>query len=425
MNINNVFDKYILVYRKLKSIFEQIYKEYDIKGEANPIEHIKTRIKKPESIKQKLVKKGYAITEENIDNELSDIVGVRIVCSFLSNLEILKNIVRKLADNDIFEIVEEKDYVTNPKEESGYSSYHIIVKVPVNYNDEVKYVNAEIQLRTIAMDMSASLEHKSCYKKEGYSESLKNMAKEATDFCRKVDLDLDSVVKSIDNPKGINPSLSYPFLKEIEFNLFKLKYDSALKFVECKLRDLYNRYDNGNKVNPIEHMKSRIKGNSGIVRKLISKNKPVNIENIDRYVKDFAGVRVVCSFLTDLDELKEYIKNDCDFKIIEEKDYVNFPKESGYRGYHFLVEVPVYTLNGIEYVKVEIQLRTVAMEMWASLEEKIRYHKDCDESVAQELQRISGITSVLDNHFDIIYAESKRQQKSNNKVRCLIKEEVK
>ena len=427
---------YRLAEEELNRFFDSVNNHYNVSEEVNPIEHIKHRIKKYDSIKFKLERKGFEITEENINEHVKDVVGFRVVCSFLSDLEELKDIIKSLEDNDI-QIVEIKDYITNPKKESGYSSYHILVKVPVNYNNQVHYVNAEIQLRTIAMDMSASLEHKLCYKKEGYAESLRLMANRATGFCREVDNQLDEIVKSIDNSSNVvytdiidDSKFVYPFMSGTKFNLLKLKYEEALKFVTDEFIKLKNYYDKEEKLNPIEHIKSRIKNNNEIVRKLVEKDRIVNIDNVEKHVNDFAGVRIVCSFLDDVEELKKFIYDNsfqCAansgikpiFDVVEEKDYMTNPKESGYRGYHFLVRVPVYTLNGVEFVKVEIQLRTVAMEMWASLEEKIAYHKEIDEKIVEELHRISSVTSVMDDNFNAMYNNSKKQ--NNIKVKKLVR----
>lgn len=423
---------YKLAEEELKRFFDSINEHYNVSEVVNPIEHIKHRIKKYDSIKYKLDRKGYKFTEENVNEHVKDVVGFRVVCSFLSDLEQLKNIIKSLEDNDII-IMEVKDYITTPKKESGYSSFHILVKVPVNYNNQIHYVNAEIQLRTIAMDMSASLEHKLCYKKEGYADSLRMMANKATEFCREVDEQLDEIVKSIDNNSNVVYSdnvddsvFVYPFMSSTKFNLLKLKYEEALRFVTDKFENLKNYYDKEEKLNPIEHIKSRIKNNSEIIRKLVEKDRLINIDNIDKYVNDFAGVRIVCSFLDDVEELKNFIYENSFqystnigtkkiFDVVEEKDYITNPKESGYRGYHFLVRVPVYTLNGVEFVKVEIQLRTVAMEMWASLEEKIAYHKEIDENIVKELHRISSVTSVMDDNFNAMYNNSKKQNNVNIK----------
>ena len=419
MNNNKVFDKYLLVYDKLKTIFDSIYNEFEVRNDVNPIEHIKYRIKKIDSIKYKLKKKNLLFTEENIDNELNDVVGIRIVCSFLSNVKTIIDIVKKLSDNSVLEIIRIKDYITNPKEDSGYSSYHILVKVPISYHGEIKYVNAEIQIRTAAMDMSFSLEHKLCYKKENYSNNLKRLIREATSFCKKIDIDLNNVVDMVEDCKSDGKEITYPFINSEEYELIKLEYSNALKFVEMKLNNLYNFYDKSDRVNPIEHIKYRLKGEMQIIRKLISKDLVVNVNNIRSYVKDIAGTRIVCSFLSDLEELKDVIRNDPDFVILEEKDYVKFPKESGYRGYHFLVKVPVYTLDGVSFVMVEIQIRTAAMEMWANLEEKICYHKNSSISLKDDLKRIANVISIFDEQIDSIRDASNNKQKRKKYVREL------
>ena len=208
---------------------------------------------------------------------------------------------------------------------------------------------------------------------------------------------------------------------EIEYKLFKYKYVSAMESVRDKFLDLYKYYDKSDILNPIEHIKCRIKSNDAIVRKLLDKfgvQDSINIENIEDHVSDVAGVRVVCSFLSEVEVIKDFILNDSDFIIIEEKDYINNPKESGYRGYHIIVGVPVYTMDGEVYVKVEIQIRTVAMEMWASLEEKIGYHKEISSTFAYELRRNSSIISVFDSRIDDLYNKF-NEQKLNSDVKVL------
>lgn len=417
---DNFYDKYNLAYKKLKSIFDLIYEEYDINNGVNSIEHIKYRLKKIDSIKDKLARRGFPDDESGI-SMLHDIVGVRIVCSFLSDLEDLKNIIRGLEKNNILEIVREKDYVTNPKVDSGYSSYHMQIRIPINYNNKIKYVNAEIQLRTIAMDMFASLEHKACYKKSGFSADLKNKIMEISSFSRQIDEELNSIVKDTRDNNKRESIVMYPVLEEREFKSLRLKYEMALKRVEDIFGELFNYYNGDGLVNPIEHMKSRIKSNRSIIRKLKCRGKDISIDNIESDINDFAGFRVVCSFLSDLEELKNIIRHDLDLEIIEEKDYVNNAKESGYRGYHFLVNVPVYTYSGVEYVMVEIQLRTIAMEMWASLEEKICYYREPNIDVVRELQRISSVINVIDNQIDIVFNHSRSLETRNVNTKSLMK----
>ena len=279
------------------------------------------------------------------------------------------------------------------------------------------------------MDMAASLEHKSCYKKEGYSNALRKMIREATYFSKEIDVDLDSIIKFVNNNRSEKLSLDYSFMNEIEYKLFKYKYVSAMESVRDKFLDLYKYYDKSDILNPIEHIKCRIKSNDAIVRKLLDKfgvQDSINIENIEDHVSDVAGVRVVCSFLSEVEVIKDFILNDSDFIIIEEKDYINNPKESGYRGYHIIVGVPLYTLDGVTYVKVEIQIRTIAMEMWASLEGKIGYHREIPDYISNELRRQSSVLSVLDSTIDNIYNKSIEDQiRVNNNKKKVKKLDIK
>jgi len=145
---------------KLKMQLEFLIKQYAIKNNYNPVEHMKSRLKTMESIKKKLDKRGYEITEENIKNHVHDVVGIRIVCCFLSDLYDVVNLIKNFKQ---LTVVSEKDYIVNPKK-SGYTSYHLIVTMPICLNDKIENIEAEIQIRTVAMDFWASLEHKIQYK---------------------------------------------------------------------------------------------------------------------------------------------------------------------------------------------------------------------------------------------------------------------
>ena len=159
-NINELMLKYNLALELLETKLNMIIKEYEFKNKDNIVEHIKSRIKQEKSIKQKLEKKGYEFTSENIKLHVHDMIGVRIVCSFITNVY---DIVKLIKKSKQFKIKSEKDYIECPKD-SGYISYHMIVLVPIYFNDRIEYVEAEIQIRTIAMDFWASLDHKIQYK---------------------------------------------------------------------------------------------------------------------------------------------------------------------------------------------------------------------------------------------------------------------
>jgi len=155
--------KYEFAIEKLKTELDILIKEYEFKNKYQPVDHIKSRIKTKESALKKLERKGYDITLDNLKEHIHDMVGVRIVCSFLSDVYDIVDIIEK---SKILKIKEKRDYIKNPKK-SGYSSFHLIVLIPMRLEDEIEYIQAEIQIRTMAMDFWASLDHKIQYKYNG------------------------------------------------------------------------------------------------------------------------------------------------------------------------------------------------------------------------------------------------------------------
>ncbi len=195
--LNTVMIKYIAALKVLETQLDIISDDFKYIKEYNPIEHIKTRIKSADSIIDKLERKELDFTIENIEDELTDIVGARIICSFESDVYDVVNIIKK---SSIFKVIEEKDYIKIPKK-SGYRSYHLIVEVPVELISTKTTVKAEIQIRTMAMDLWASLEHKIKYKgKYTISDSTNETFKEASEIL----YNLDSEMNKILNERVIN-----------------------------------------------------------------------------------------------------------------------------------------------------------------------------------------------------------------------------
>lgn len=177
-----------------------------------------------------------------------------------------------------------------------------------------------------------------------------------------------------------------------------LIYNSALKQISTKLEILNDEFQHVHRYNPIEHIKSRIKTPESIVKKLKKHGYESTIGNMVRYVNDIAGIRVICSFTSDIYQIAEMISNQSDIDVISVKDYIVNPKPSGYKSYHMLVTVPVYLSDRIEHTKVEIQIRTVAMDFWASLEHKIHYkfEGNAPDNIKDQLVECSRIVSDLD-----------------------------
>ena len=152
-----------------------------------------------------------------------------------------------------------------------------------------------------------------------------------------------------------------------------LKYTAALKPLETQISILIQDYEQQNNYNLVEHVKSRIKRLESAEKKLVSRNYEVTVENIEKHVHDMVGVRIVCAFLSDVYKIVEMIEKSETIQVYAKKDYIAHPKESGYSSYHLLVYVPIYLLDGKEMVEAEIQIRTLAMDFWASLDHKIQY----------------------------------------------------
>ena len=148
-------------------------------------------------------------------------------------------------------------------------------------------------------------------------------------------------------------------------------YDAALRQVVTKIDILNGEFAHVHRYNPIEHVKSRIKEPQSIVKKLKRQGHEVTLENMLKYIKDIAGVRIICSFTSDIYRIADMLAQQADLKVLELTDYLAEPKVSGYRSYHMLVTVPVYLSDGVVDTKVEIQIRTIAQDFWASLEHKI------------------------------------------------------
>lgn len=175
-------------------------------------------------------------------------------------------------------------------------------------------------------------------------------------------------------------------------------YNSALKEVGTKLEILNDEFCHIHNYNPIEYIKSRIKTPESIVKKLKRNRYESTIENMVNHVNDIAGIRLVCSFTSDIYRLAEMIGRQNDLTVVSVKDYIKNPKDSGYKSYHMLVTVPIFLTDRVIDTKVEIQIRTIAMDFWASLEHKIYYkfEGDAPEYISRDLRECAGIVSMLD-----------------------------
>ena len=194
-------------------------------------------------------------------------------------------------------------------------------------------------------------------------------------------------------------------LDKIEDNMMPLKrlmayYRCAIMEVETKFNVLNEEFSLEYDRNPIETIKTRLKSTESIIKKLVRRNFPLTVDSIEANLNDIAGVRVVCSFLEDIYLLADCLLQQDDVKLIQVKDYIKNPKPNGYRSFHLIIEIPIFLKDEKKDMRVEVQLRTIAMDFWASLDHKLSYKKDIPEEEAkllrQELLECAQISADLD-----------------------------
>ena len=194
-----------------------------------------------------------------------------------------------------------------------------------------------------------------------------------------------------------------------EWNAALLLYDAALKQINTKLEILNDEFKLAHQYNPIEHITSRIKTPQSIAKKLRHNQKELTVDNIIKYVNDVAGIRIICSFTSDIYRIADLISKQGDIKVLKVKDYIINPKENGYTSYHMIISVPVFLTDRTVETKVEIQIRTIAMDFWASLEHKIYYkfEGNAPEHIRKELKECSDIVAYLDQKMLTLNEELK------------------
>lgn len=203
-------------------------------------------------------------------------------------------------------------------------------------------------------------------------------------------------------------SLDWAKQRGIEARSLMSYYNCAIREVETKLRVLDEEFSLHNDRNPINSIKTRLKSVPSIVEKCERRGLEVSIPTIEKELNDIAGVRVVCSFVEDVYNLAEALLRQDDVTLIEKKDYIDHPKRNGYRSLHLIVEVPIFLEKEKRKMKVEIQLRTIAMDCWASLEHQLRYKKgfELTEDMQDELFKCAVLCKELDERMDDLRADA-------------------
>ncbi|MDU4695403.1 MULTISPECIES: GTP pyrophosphokinase [Paenibacillus] len=209
--------------------------------------------------------------------------------------------------------------------------------------------------------------------------------------------------------------INHPFVNPLEqmkalqktLTRFMMMYKFALHEVETKIEILQEEFQLLHDYNPIEHTKSRVKSPESIMKKLYRKGGASSLEDIKRNIQDIAGIRITCSFISDIYRISEMLQAQKDLKILTIKDYIKNPKPNGYKSLHMLVEVPVFMSDGEEMVCVEIQIRTIAMDFWASLEHKIfyKYNESVPDRLLEDLKNAADTAYELDLKMEQLQQE--------------------
>ena len=189
--------------------------------------------------------------------------------------------------------------------------------------------------------------------------------------------------------------------QETEFRQMMMMYSCAIKEIKTKLQVLNDELSIKRQRNPIEFIKTRVKQPDSIASKLRRKGYPVTVQSVFENLSDVAGVRVICAFIDDIYKVADMLTAQDDIELIKRKDYIKNPKMNGYRSLHLIIEVPVFFSDHKEQIRVEVQIRTIAMDFWASLEHQLKYKKDIAdaESIMYELRACADVINRTDYHM--------------------------
>ncbi|MBQ4545556.1 MAG: GTP pyrophosphokinase family protein [Oscillospiraceae bacterium] len=198
-------------------------------------------------------------------------------------------------------------------------------------------------------------------------------------------------------------------------------YRCAIMEVETKFKVLNEEFSLRFDRNPIENIKSRLKRPISIRNKLKKYGYPLTMQNIEEHLHDVAGIRVVCSFPSDVYTISEALLSQDDIHLIQMKDYIKNPKPSGYRSLHLIIEIPIFLAKEKRMMKVEIQLRTIAMDCWASLEHQIHYKKDYlfTEEMAKELADCADLSAELDERMEALRKIVRKNPEKDGRIQII------
>ncbi|MEH7383495.1 GTP pyrophosphokinase family protein [Bacillus sp. JJ1533] len=201
---------------------------------------------------------------------------------------------------------------------------------------------------------------------------------------------------------------------KVELLRFMMSYKFALEEMMTKINILKQEFKYIHDYNPIEHVSSRLKSPESILNKVDRKGYDYSIESIKENIRDIAGIRITCSYISDIYKISEMLQQQKDVTVIECKDYIKNPKPNGYRSLHLIVQIPVFMSDREDHVCVEVQIRTIAMDFWASLEHKIyyKYNKEVPQHMKDELKEAAVTAAQLDKKMEKLQQEMNKLKES-------------
>ncbi|CDO04621.1 GTP pyrophosphokinase YwaC [Oceanobacillus picturae] len=203
---------------------------------------------------------------------------------------------------------------------------------------------------------------------------------------------------------------------KVELTRFMMSYKFALHEMNTKIDILKQEFHYIHEYNPIEHVNSRLKAPESILKKVKKKGYELSLPAIRENVRDIAGIRITCSFISDIYEISDMLQRQKDITVIECKDYIKNPKPNGYQSLHLILQVPIFMSDREEHMYVEIQIRTIAMDFWASLEHKIyyKYNKEVPAHLTEELKEAADSATKLDRKMEEIHRKMAQIKEDNN-----------
>ena len=221
-------------------------------------------------------------------------------------------------------------------------------------------------------------------------------------------MDFERILQMTTSERNLALLQDEAFVDDVtEFLAIRQLYNAAIKQVRTKLEILNDGFQVEHCHNPIHHIECRLKSPGSMLEKLRRKGYPIEMQSLREGILDIAGVRVVCNYLNDVNLVADLLLSQGDIRLLKKKDFISNPKPNGYRSLHLIVSVPIFLAGTTEHIPVEIQIRTIAMDYWASLEHHLKYktENDVSDSLKCRLKHDADLLSAIDADLQVIFCQ--------------------